>query len=201
MRVLVTGGAGYIGSHVCKALAAAGMEPVTLDNLTQGTARAVKWGRLIVGDIADAGLVAQSLRESGAEAVMHFAGSTSVADSVVDPAAYYRNNVGGTLGLLDAMRQVGVRKMVFSSTSAVYGGPSRLPIPEEAPTAPINPYGRSKVMVEEILADEAAAHGLTFMALRYFNAAGADPEGETGDQRKTATHLIPMALKAAAGET
>ena len=162
---------------------------------------AVKWGRLIVGDIADAGMVAQSLRESGAEAVMHFAGSTSVADSVVDPAAYYRNNVGGTLGLLDAMRQVGVRKMVFSSTSAVYGGPSRLPIPEEAPTAPINPYGRSKVMVEEILADEAAAHGLTFMALRYFNAAGADPEGETGDQRKTATHLIPMALKAAAGET
>jgi UDP-arabinose 4-epimerase len=201
LRVLVTGGAGYIGSHVCKALAAAGMEPVTLDNLSQGTAGAVKWGRLILGDIADSGLVAESLRQSRAEAVMHFAGSTSVGESVLDPVAYYRNNVCGTLGLLDAMRQTAVRKIVFSSTSAVYGGSPPLPIPEEAPKAPINPYGRSKLMVEEILADEAAAHGLTFVALRYFNAAGADPEGDTGDQRKTATHLIPMALKAAAGET
>jgi len=201
LRVLVTGGAGYIGSHVCKALAAAGIEPVAFDNLSQGTARAVKWGRLIVGDIADVGLVAESLRQSGAEAVMHFAGSTSVADSVAEPVAYYRNNVCATLGLLDAMRQVGVRKIVFSSTSAVYGASPPLPIPETAPTAPINPYGRSKLMVEEVLADEAAAHGLAYVALRYFNAAGADPDGEIGDQRKTATHLIPMALKAVAGET
>ena len=201
MRVLVTGGAGYIGSHVCKALAAAGMEPVALDNLSQGTARAVKWGRLIVGDIADVGLVAESLRQSGAEAVMHFAGSTSVADSVLDPIAYYRNNVAGTLGLLDAMRQTGVRRIIFSSTSAVYGGSPPLPIPEQAPATPISPYGRSKLMAEEILADAAAADGLAYMALRYFNAAGADPEGDVGDQRKSATHLISMALKAAAGET
>ncbi len=198
--MLVTGGAGYIGSHVCKALAAAGIEPVTLDNLTQGAAPAVKWGQLIVGDVADKDLVAESLRRSGAEAVMHFAGSTSVVESVLDPIAYYRNNVGGTLGLLHAMREAGVSKFVFSSTSAVYGGSPPLPIPEEAPTDPINPYGRSKLMVEEILADEAAAYGLAYVALRYFNAAGADPEGEAGDQRKTATHLISMALKAAAGD-
>ena len=201
MRVLVTGGAGYIGSHVCKALTAAGMEPVTLDNLSQGTAKAVKWGRLIEGDVADTDLVAESLRQSEAEAVMHFASSASVAESVQDPAAYYRNNVSGTLSLLDAMRRTGVRRIVFSSTSAIYGETRRLPIPEEAAAAPLSPYARSKLMVEAILADEAAAHGLAYLALRYFNAAGADPEGETGDQRRTATHLIPMAFKALAGET
>lgn len=200
MRVLVTGGAGYVGSHVCKALAGAGIEPVVLDNLSQGSREAVRWGRLVVGDIADRDLVARTIADSKAEAVMHFAASASVAESVADPALYYRNNVAGSLALLDAMRRTGVRQFVFSSTSAVYGNPQRLPITEDAPPAPVSPYGRSKLMVEQMLADEDGAYGLRYMALRYFNAAGADPEGETGDRRREGTHILSRAMKAAAGD-
>ena len=200
LRVVVTGGAGYVGSHVCKALARAGIEPVVLDNLSQGAREAVRWGPLVVGDIADGELVTRTLGEYRAEAVLHFAGSASVAESVADPALYYRNNVAGSLALLDAMRRAGVRHFVFSSTSAVYGNPRRLPIAEDADTAPVSPYGRSKLMVEQMLADEDRAYGLRYMALRYFNAAGADPDGETGDRRRDGTHIISRAMKAAGGE-
>jgi UDP-arabinose 4-epimerase len=199
LRVLVTGGAGYIGSHTCKALAAAGMAPITFDNLASGFEQAVKWGPLVVGDIADRQALSDVMGRHGVEAVVHFAGSTSVSESVADPALYYRSNLLGTMAVLDAMRQAGVGLLVYSSTSAVYGLVERLPVDESARPAPINPYGRSKLMAELLLQDYAAAYGLRYLALRYFNACGADPAGVIGDYRPNATHLIPRALKAAAG--
>ena len=198
-NILVTGGAGYIGSHACKALARAGYSPITYDNLIHGHEWAVQWGPLERGDILDTARLAEVLKTYRPAAVMHFAAFAYVGESVTDPAKYYGNNVAGTLSLLDAMRQTGVEKMVFSSTCATYGTPAALPIAEDAPQNPINPYGASKLMIERILADYGAAYGLHSVALRYFNAAGADGEGELGEAHDPETHLIPLVLEAAAG--
>lgn len=198
-RVLVTGGAGYIGSHACKALHAAGYEPVVFDNLVYGHRWAVKWGRLIVGDLQDRQQLLDAMAEVQPVAVMHFAAFAYVGESVTDPAKYYRNNVIGSLNLLDAMRQQSVEALVFSSTCASYGIPGITPITEDHPQRPINPYGQSKLMIEQAIADYSAAYGMRCMALRYFNAAGADPEGEIGEDHSPETHLIPLVLLAAAG--
>jgi UDP-arabinose 4-epimerase len=197
--VLVTGGAGYIGSHACKALASAGYIPVAYDSLVYGHEAAVKWGPLERGDILDGARVSDVLAKYRPVAVMHFAAFTYVGESVTDPAKYYRNNVVGTLTVLDAMRALNINQFVFSSTCATYGTPDSVPICEDAPQRPINPYGASKLMVERVLADYRAAYGLKSIALRYFNAAGADPDGETGEDHDPETHLIPLVLDAAAG--
>lgn len=197
--VLVTGGAGFIGSHTCKALAARGLLPVTLDNLSTGHADAVRFGPLVRADVRDAGAVAAALREHGCAAVIHFAASAYVGESVRDPGAYYDNNLGGMIGLLKGCSAAGVGRIVFSSSCATYGIPETLPIREDAPQRPINPYGRTKLYGEEMLRDHAAAHGLRFAALRYFNAAGADPDGTLGERHAPETHLIPLALAAASG--
>jgi UDP-glucose-4-epimerase GalE len=198
--VLVTGGAGYIGSHACKALASHGVTPVTYDSLIHGHREVVKWGPLEVGDVGDADLLAAVMRRWKPEAVMHFAGLIAVGESVREPAAYYRANLAASVTLLDVMRHAGVNTMVFSSSAAVYGAPERLPVAEDAPLAPTSPYGRSKLMVEQMLADHGAAYGLKWAALRYFNACGADSAGETGENHEPETHLIPRALMAAAGD-
>lgn len=197
--VLVTGGAGYIGSHVCKALARAGYLPVAYDSLACGHASAVKWGPLEVGDIRDASRLSAVIRKSGATAVIHLAAFAYVGESVTDPAKYYRNNVAGSLVLLEAMRSCGVNRIVFSSTCATYGVPDTVPITEDAPQNPVNPYGASKLMIERMLADYRTAYGLQSVSLRYFNAAGADPDGELGEDHDPETHLIPLVLDAAAG--
>lgn len=197
--VLVTGGAGYIGAHVAKALAGAGYLPVTLDNLVYGHRAFVRWGPLIEADIGDRQAVEAALREHKIAAVIHLAGFTFVGESVRDPLRYYDNNTARAVALLHAMQACGVKRIVFSSTAAVYGNPQRTPIDEEHPTAPINPYGASKLMVERILADTGAASGLGWMALRYFNASGADPDGELGEEHEPETHLIPLAIRAALG--
>jgi UDP-arabinose 4-epimerase len=197
--VLVTGGAGYIGSHACKALARAGYRPVVFDNLARGHRAAVRWGPLVEGDIADQARVEAALREHRAAAVMHFAGLAYVGESVADPALYYHNNLAGSLSLLAAMRAAGVAVIVFSSTCAVYGIPQRVPIPETAPQLPVNPYGETKLAIERALAWYGAAYGLRTAALRYFNAAGADPEGEIGECHDPETHLIPLVIAAALG--
>ena len=171
--ILVTGGAGYVGSHACKALAARGYRPITFDNLVYGHSAAVKWGPLDLGDIADRDRLDAVIAKHRPQAVMHFAAFTYVGESVADPGKYYRNNVAGTLSLLEAMRDHGIGKLVFSSTAATYGTPATVPIPETATKAPINPYGRSKWTAEQMIADFASAHGLRSAALRYFNAAGA----------------------------
>lgn len=196
---MVTGGAGYVGSHACKALARAGYRPVVYDNLSRGHAWAVKWGPLERGDLLAPGRIADAIRKHRPYAVLHFAALAYVGESVENPLRYYRNNVGGTIHLLEAMRDNGVDKLVFSSTCAVYGFPQRVPIPEQHARRPVNPYGRSKHMVEQLLADSAAAHGLRSVSLRYFNAAGADPEGEIGEAHDPETHLIPRVLEVAAG--
>lgn len=192
--VLVAGGAGYVGAHACKALARAGFRPVALDNISTGHREFVRWGPLVEADLKDTEAVAQAIRSHGCVAVLHFAASAEVGESVKDPAKYYENNVAGTLSLLRAMRTQRCAVLVFSSTCAVYGEPTRVPIDEEAPLAPISPYGASKQMVERILADHRPAYGLRSVALRYFNASGADPEGELGELRETETHLIPRAM-------
>ena len=197
--VLVTGGAGYIGSHACKALAAAGYLPVSYDNLVYGHEWAAKWGPLERGDIGDADRLREVMRQYSPLAVMHFAAFAYVGESVTDPALYYRNNVTGALTLLDVMRETGVQRLVFSSTCATYGNPVHVPMREDHPQAPINPYGRTKWMIEQAMQDYAAAYGLRAVALRYFNAAGADPEAETGEDHDPETHLIPLVLQAAAG--
>lgn len=200
MKVLVTGGAGYIGSHVCKALAAQGHLPICVDNLVYGHRWAVRWGPLEVADISDRESLQRIIGQYRPDAVMHFAAFAYVGESVIHPAKYYRNNVAGTLVLLDAMVRNGIDRIVFSSTCATYGNPQSIPIAEDHPQAPINPYGASKWMVERILADFGVAHGLRSAALRYFNAAGADPEGELGEAHDPETHLIPLVLDAAAGK-
>lgn len=201
--VLVTGGAGYIGSHACKALAAAGYEPVAFDNLVYGHEWAVKWGPLVRGDILDRSALDQVFARYQPVAVMHFAAFAYVGESVTDPGKYYRNNVAGTLNLLEALRDHGrdhdMAKFIFSSTCATYGTPAIVPIPENHPQQPINPYGQSKLMIEQMLRDFDVAHGLRSISLRYFNAAGADPDGETGEAHDPETHLIPLVLDAAAG--
>jgi UDP-arabinose 4-epimerase len=197
--VLVTGGAGFVGSHAAKALAAAGYLPVVFDNLEHGNRWAVRWGPLEEGDILDAARLEAVMRRWRPEAVLHFAGLISVGESVEKPDLYYRSNVQGSLNLVEAMRAVGVGRVVFSSTAAVYGASDMVPIPESAPLQPVNPYGAGKAMVEAILADCGAAYGIRSVSLRYFNAAGADPDGETGEAHEPETHLIPLALDALAG--
>ncbi len=201
MKVLVTGGAGYVGSHACKALARAGHEPVVYDNLLRGHRSLVRWGPLEQGDIADAQGLREVIRKHEPEAVMHFAALAYVGESVTAPEIYYRTNVAGSLALLEAMREHGVRSMVFSSSCATYGLPASLPMSEAHPQAPINPYGASKLMVERMLPDYAAAHGLRWISLRYFNAAGADPDGEIGETHDPETHAAPLAIFAALGRT
>lgn len=198
--ILVTGGAGYVGSHACKALASLGYQPIVYDNLICGHTDAVKWGPLEVGDIADRGTLDAVIKRHQPQAVMHFAAFTYVGESVADPGKYYRNNVAGTLSLLEAMRDHGVERLVFSSTAATYGTPRTVPIPEDASKDPINPYGRSKLTAERMIADFANAHGLRASILRYFNAAGADPDGELGECHDPESHLIPLAMQAVTGD-
>lgn len=198
-RIMVTGGAGYIGSHCCKALSQHGIEPVTFDNLSRGHRKAVKWGPLEVADLRDRGAVVRALTRHKIEAVIHFAALAYVGESMVMPTLYYDNNLDGMTSLLGAMAGVGVNKIVFSSSCATYGVPDTLPIDEMSPQVPINPYGRSKLFCEWMLRDAAAAGDLRYVALRYFNAAGADHDGEIGEDHTPETHLIPLALKAAYG--
>ncbi|MCB1608963.1 MAG: UDP-glucose 4-epimerase GalE [Xanthomonadales bacterium] len=198
--VLVTGGAGHIGSQTCKALAASGYLPVAVDNMVYGHEWAVRWGPLEVADILDGDRLDQIILRYKPRAVLHFAAYAYVGESVMDPGKYYRNNVVGSLSLLQAMARHSIDRMVFSSTCATYGNPLHLPIREDHPQAPINPYGASKQMVERIMADFGVAHGLRSTALRYFNAAGADPDGELGEHHDPETHLIPLVLDAASGK-
>jgi UDP-arabinose 4-epimerase len=197
--VLVVGGAGYIGSHACKALARAGYLPVAYDNLSLGHAHAVKWGPLEVGDIADRARLDQAIAKHAPVAAMHFAAFAAVGESVAEPEKYYLNNVSATLVLLAALRAAKIRDFVFSSTCAVYGTPEAMPISEATPRNPVNPYGRTKLMVEHALEDYGRAYGLRWTALRYFNAAGADPDGEIGEEHEPETHLLPRAMFAALG--
>jgi UDP-glucose-4-epimerase GalE len=197
--ILVTGGAGYIGSHACKALAEAGYTPVAYDNLSFGHRWAVQWGPLVHGDIGDADLLRRTMRNHRVEAVMHFAAFTYVGESMTDPAKYLANNTVNAFGLLDAMRAEDVGSLVLSSTCATYGMPVAVPITEDHPQAPINPYGESKLMVEKALRWYGQAYGLRWMALRYFNAAGADPLGRIGESHEPETHLIPLVIEAALG--
>ncbi len=200
MAVLVCGGAGYIGSHVNKMLNLMGCETVVFDNLVYGHREAVKWGAFVEGDLKDPEAIEAVFEKYPIEAVMHFAAYAYVGESVLDPEKYYFNNVCCTLNLLRAMRKHGCGKIIFSSTCATYGEPERMPITEDMPQKPINPYGASKLMVERIFRDYSAAYGLKAVALRYFNAAGADPEGEIGEDHTPETHLIPLVLDAAAGK-
>jgi UDP-arabinose 4-epimerase len=199
MNILVTGGAGYIGSHACKALARAGYTPISYDNLVYGHRWAVRWGPFEEGDILDRARLDVVLERYRPAAVLHFAAYAYVGESVQDPGKYYRNNVAGTLTLLEAIRDHGIDKLIFSSTCATYGIPERVPIREDHPQRPINPYGASKLMIERMLQDFDTAHGLRSVSLRYFNAAGADPDGEIGEAHDPETHLIPLVLDAAAG--
>ena len=198
--VLVTGGAGYVGAHACKALAAAGYQPVVYDNLVHGHEQAVRWGPLERGELSDRARLDEVFDRHRPDAVMHFAAFTAVGESVSDPGKYYRNNVAGSLALIEATAAHGVDRLVFSSTAATYGLPGRIPITEDAPNNPINPYGRSKLMIEQILFDFEAAHGLKSAIMRYFNAAGASPDGEIGECHDPETHLIPLALDAITGK-
>ncbi len=197
--VVVTGGAGYIGSHACKALAQAGYLPVAYDNLCHGHEWAVKWGPLERGDILDRPRLEEVLIKYQPNAVMHFAAFAYVGESVTDPGKYYRNNVGGSLNILELMRDLHIPRFVFSSTCATYGLPEKLPILDDAAQNPISPYGASKLMVERMLIDVGNAHGLAWAALRYFNAAGADPDCQIGEDHDPETHLIPLVLDAASG--
>ena len=198
-NILVTGGAGYIGSHTCKALAQRGYRPIAFDNLKRGTRSAVKWGPLVVGDVMNKQDLRQAIDRYRIEAVLHFAALAYVGESVENPALYFRNNVSSTINLLEVMAQTGISNLVFSSTCAVYGTPAQVPISEDTPTNPINPYGESKLQTERMLPWFGNAHGLNWVALRYFNAAGADPDCEIGENHDPETHLIPLAIQAALG--
>lgn len=199
-RVVVTGGAGYIGSHVVLALGEAGYDVLTYDNLSTGNREAILSGELLVGDLADKDLLTRTLTAFKPAAVLHFAASIEVGESVADPLKYYRNNSANALNLLEALRSSGTGKMIFSSTAAVYGNPVQLPVTEDAPLQPINPYGASKMMTERFLADLARANAdFRYVALRYFNVAGADPEARLGQDYANPTHLITRALKTALG--
>lgn len=195
--VLVTGGAGYVGSHSAKALGRAGYRVVIFDNLSAGHREAARGAPLIEGDVRDVDAVRHAIRDSGATAVMHFAALLDVAQSMRNPAAYYRNNIDGSLATLEAMVAEGCRQFVFSSTCAVYGEPLELPIPENHPTVPVNPYGQTKLAVEQALPHFERAYDLRSIRLRYFNAAGADPDGDLGEDHSPEVHAIPRALEAA----
>ena len=199
-RFLVTGGAGYIGSHTAKLLAKAGHEVVVYDNLSRGHRDLVKWGHLVEADIRDTLVLREAMRWFAPQAVIHFAAFAYIGESVSNPHMYYDNNAGGTLSILKAMTEAKVANLIVSSTCATYGQPDRMPITEETPQRPINPYGHSKLMMEQLCRDFDVAHGIRFMALRYFNACGCDPDGETGERHDPEPHLIPRALMAAAGD-
>lgn len=197
--ILVTGGAGYIGSHINQMLARKDYETIVFDNLVYGNPEAVKWGVLEIGDLADKKRLDGIFKKYKIDGVFHFAAYAYVGESVVKPSKYYNNNVTNTLHLLDAMVEHGVKNIVFSSTCATYGIPDCMPITEETEQCPINPYGASKLMIERILSDYHSAYGLNYCCLRYFNAAGADPDGEIGESHMPETHLIPLILATAAG--
>lgn len=199
MNILVVGGAGYIGSHMVKLLGERGCAVTTLDDLSSGHRDAVLTGDFVQGDMADTELLRSLFAQRKYDAVMHFASFIEVGESVREPAKYYRNNVANTLTLLAAMREAGVDRFIFSSTAAIFGTPQYVPIDERHPRAPINPYGRTKNMVEDVLSDYERAYGLRSVCLRYFNAAGADPEGQLGERHDPESHLIPLALQAASG--
>lgn len=200
MKILIVGGAGYIGSHMVKQLCRAGASVVVLDDFSTGYREALgDYSELVVGSVDDAGLLSRLFEKHRFDAVMHFASFIQVGESVVDPAKYYSNNVMATLILLEAMCQAGINLFIFSSTAAVYGDPEYIPIDEDHPKNPINPYGRSKWMVEQILEDYDSAYAIKSVCLRYFNAAGADPEGELGERHMPETHLIPLVLQVASG--
>ena len=196
-KILVTGGAGYIGSHTCKLLAKSGFEPIVYDNLITGHKEFVKWGPFVEADILDTNKLIETFSHYKPTAVIHFAAYSNVGDSVLNPLKYYRNNVGGTLSLLEAMFHSKIDILVFSSTCAIYGLPDKKLLDENCPQKPINPYGESKLMIETILKNLSADNKLKFMALRYFNAAGADSEGEIGEWHDPETHLIPLAINSA----
>ena len=199
MKILVVGGAGYIGSHMVKQLALSNNEVITLDNLSCGYKDAVQYGELVIGDLGDKNLLNKLFTEHQFDAVMHFAAFIEVGESVINPAKYYKNNVSNTLILLDAMVEHGVEHFIFSSTAAIFGEPQYTPIDEAHTQQPINPYGRSKLMVEHMLEDYDNAYGLKSTCLRYFNAAGADPEGQLGERHNPESHLVPLILQAASG--
>ncbi len=201
MAILVTGGAGYIGSHMVLELVDQGQDVVVLDNLSTGFREAVKApAKLVVGDIGDQDLVATVIKKYGVDAIVHFAGSIVVPDSVADPLGYYQNNTVNSRALMEVAVASGVKKFIFSSTAAVYGNPEQVPVSETAPLAPMSPYGTSKLMTELMLGDVAQAHDLRYVALRYFNVAGADPAGRSGQSTPRATHLIKVACEAATGK-
>jgi UDP-glucose 4-epimerase len=201
MKILLTGGAGYVGSACLRWLLKHGHDPIAYDNLLEGNAAAVPDApnRLIVGDIAETDRLAEVLHQRGIEAVMHFAALASVPDSIANPEAYYRVNVGGTKSVLDAMRSAGVHKILFSSTAATYGFHGEMPLRENSPQMPETPYGTSKLVAEWLIKDYARAYGLGYTLLRYFNASGADPDGEFGEDRRHEAHLIPLIFHAAVG--
>lgn len=200
MSILVCGGAGYIGSHINKLLAQKGYDTIVYDNLIYGHREAVKWGKFVKADLCDRAALDCVFSENKIDAVFHFAAFAYVGESVTEPAKYYFNNVCNTLNLLEAMRAHGCNKIIFSSTCATYGIPEKLPITEDMPQDPINPYGATKLMVERIFKDYSTAYGLKYVALRYFNAAGADPDCEIGENHDPETHIIPLVLDAAYGK-
>lgn len=199
MIVLVTGGAGYIGSHACKALKGAGYTPVVFDNLENGHGENIKWGSFFKGDLRSPDDLREAFEKYQPEAVLHFAAYAYVGESVVRPDKYYQNNMLGSFNLLEAMKNFAVKKLVFSSSCATYGSPEIIPITENQSQKPINPYGNTKLLMEMMMRDYAAANFLSFVALRYFNAAGADPDAEIGEKHSPETHLIPLVLDAACG--
>ena len=199
MSILVVGGAGYIGSHMVRQLATSGADVVTIDNLSCGYRDAVKYGEFVEGDLGDPAVLDHVFNNYSIDAVMHFAAFIEVGESVTDPAKYYRNNVLNTMVLLDAMIQYGILHFIFSSTAAIFGEPEYTPIDEKHVKQPINPYGHTKLMVEQILQDYDSAYGLKSTCLRYFNAAGADPDGDLGERHDPESHLIPLILQAASG--
>lgn len=200
MAILICGGAGYIGSHINKELNKEGYDTVVFDNLVYGHKEAVKWGSFVEGDLKNIGDIEEAFKRFKIDAVMHFAAYAYVGESVIDPEKYYYNNVVNTLNLLKVMRKYGCDKIIFSSTCATYGEPERVPITEDMPQNPINPYGMTKLMVERIFKDYGRAYGLNFVVLRYFNAAGADPDGEIGESHDPETHIIPLVLDVASGK-
>ena len=199
MYVLVTGGAGYIGSHTCKVLAKSGFQPLVLDDLRRGHRSAVQWGPLVEGDCGAPAMLERVFESYPINAVVHFAGYAYVAESMRAPDLYFRNNFVATLNLLDAMRAHGIQSIVFSSSCATYGLPNTVPITEEHPQLPVNPYGESKLMIEKLLRWYGQSFGLAWSALRYFNAGGADPDGQLGEDHDPEPHLLPRVLTAAAG--
>ena len=200
MRVLVTGGAGYIGSHTARLLTESGLEPIVYDNLSKGHRRAVQWCPLIVGDLANRDLLYDTLTKHRIEAVVHFAAFIAVGESMQRPGVYFRNNVANTLNLLECMKDANVGNIVFSSTAAVYGDPIAVPITESHPRNPVNPYGETKLMMERALHWYGECHGFRWAALRYFNACGAHPDAKIGEVHEPETHLIPLVMQAALGQ-